>query len=509
MAQLTLKALWGAPLRAVPPAPSPPVPQPEPQPEAVSYNEQAPGAAALEAEAPVTAPDSRETGNAYERLRDERVRRNREVMASLGLNAAAATLAVPAAARKPAARRERRVSAPEPASKRATRATRATRCTAVADAEAAEAAESEEAEEEFFESGVAHYVCQQAPNADASSLSVCAAPAGSSPPAAFLHAPERTYSDGKLERIYAVDTSGCLLAAAGHGGRCAVFAASQAHALLSWRAHGGWACAAQFLSSLASAPLLLTASNDAAVCVWDLAQAADGAPRRVAFHENLHAKGIFSCHAVETQVWSSSKDETTRCSTLTPDGRLVAGRQFQGHHTGVVKCVRAREAHLAADAGNDGSICLLDERAADACTLRIEDAHPSHVNVLEWHPSNAHLLLSAGCDPAIRLWDVRAPAAPLHVLVGHTAIARLKHIYRPAFVAAGAAVATPGEGSERLSLYCCSSGRALSRGALGFDASTSCCAAPAERGAALLLAHKGTLRTYAPLWDAPLEHEVS
>ena len=72
-------------------------------------------------------------------------------------------------------------------------------------------------------------------------------------------------------------------------------------------------------------------------------------------------------------------------------------------------------------------------------------------------------------------------------------------------------VASPGEGSGLLSLYCAASGRALSRGALGHDPSVAFCgglchddAGASEQlhaAAPLLLAHGGTLRVYAPQWE--------
>lgn len=79
--------------------------------------------------------------------------------------------------------------------------------------------------------------------------------------------------------------------------------------------------------------------------------------------------------------------------------------------------------------------------SADACRvigrcIRVEDmretpgagagiclphAHGAAVNCLRWHPSEQHALLSAAAEPAAHLWDLRAPALPLHALIGHIA----------------------------------------------------------------------------------------
>ena len=59
--------------------------------------------------------------------------------------------------------------------------------------------------------------------------------------------------------------------------------------------------------------------------------------------------------------------------------------------------------------------------------------------MVDWHPTEPHLLLTSGFDPAIRLLDLRQPGAPLRELRGHMApgVQRCRGIYRPAFVASG------------------------------------------------------------------------
>jgi hypothetical protein len=66
-------------------------------------------------------------------------------------------------------------------------------------------------------------------------------------------------------------------------------------------------------------------------------------------------------------------------------------------------------------------------------------------------------------------------------------------------------VATPGEGSRALSLYCVASGRCISRGGVGFDATLAyCCGSGGDdddAAAPLLLARPGgALSVYAPQW---------
>ena len=61
---------------------------------------------------------------------------------------------------------------------------------------------------------------------------------------------------------------------------------------------------------------------------------------------------------------------------------------------------------------------------------------------------------------------------------------RCSQIYQPVFVNGGSAVASGGQGSGLLSLYCTNTGATISRGSLGYDPSALC----AGRGGLRLLA---------------------
>jgi hypothetical protein len=395
------------------------------------------------------------------------------------------------------------------------------------------------------DASVRRYACAaSAPGARpflAGGASASASASASSPPSSFAHVAALSFADPALTRVYAIDARAGLLAAAGHGGRAALWgipcgedeAEEEADAdaeeeaprapLLSWRAHAGWVSGAALLSHAGAT--LLTTGNDGALCLWDVTQQHAGAPRRVATSSVLHRGGIWSLHvplengADTTTIWTASKDGSVVQSVVTPAGAITALRSFSGHHRGVVRAVRAAGASggaLAASGGADGGICLLDARVASGLVHSLTAAHPAGaaVNCLEWHPAASgapHTLLSAGSDPVARLWDLRATsAAPLHELNGHCAPSssknqKLRHVYRPAFVARGAAVATPGEGSRALSLYCAASGRCISRGGVGFDATLAfCCGGGGDDGdvaAPLLLARPGgALSVYAPQW---------
>jgi hypothetical protein len=116
----------------------------------------------------------------------------------------------------------------------------------------------------------------------------------------------------------------------------------------------------------------------------------------------------------------------------------------------VIKDVHVRDAAMLASCGDDACVRVCDLRCAGAAPLAatIADAHGgAAVHTVRWHPGTPHLLLTAGLDTAVRLWDLRKSDAPAVEYRGHVpyALPRYRAIHRPAFYAGGAAVVTCGE----------------------------------------------------------------
>lgn len=141
-------------------------------------------------------------------------------------------------------------------------------------------------------------------------------------------------------------------------------------------------------------------------------------------------------------VVTGSKDGSVKLSRVQPHGTLASVRAWDDAHGGaVVKCVRFRPnpgdcgaASVAASAGNDGCVRLWDARAPGKeaqAALRATDAA---ANVVEWHSRNEHLVMAAGFDAGVPLWDLRRPDQPTAVLRGHCGPGRVGKIYRPVFV---------------------------------------------------------------------------
>ena len=282
-----------------------------------------------------------------------------------------------------------------------------------------------------------------------------------------------------VKKIYSIDLSEDrrLLACGGHGGRVAVFGTCDydgADGGLGFQAGRGWIGEVQFASTSADRerPMLFTSGNDGCVALWEAGDWRSGAvPRQVVERRDLHAGGIFSLHEGGGVVVTCGKDGRVSRTVVDPaTASLRLETSYDQHRVGVAKCVRLQTLPLGpsqgnsppvlmADCGNDGAVCVLDARVPPhgVPSTRIQGAHSgAGVNFVEWHPQDQHVLLSAGFDPCVRLWDLRSTSRPLNVLTGHHEAASIRGMHRPSFCGPlGGLVATTGERSHAVSLYRC------------------------------------------------------
>lgn len=353
-------------------------------------------------------------------------------------------------------------------------------------AEAYVASEDEaEAELEFeIDVGVARYTAtyDQAVSASARAADLSGGVRGIAP----VRGAE--YRDEAFKRVYCMSfhPAGNLLAAAGHGGQAGVFGLSAdlsnedgAASIMSWRPHNSWIGEIQWLSGQEGhRTQLITASNDKTMVLWDCTTSAAAGRTRVpkkllGAPHHFHTGGIFSMHEAGGDVVSAGKDGSVVHSRFIEGGWGLM-QDFENLHGGaVIKCVRFRDAargEVFASGGNDRSLRVTDARAQKGQgVVRVwEDASDAAVNFVQWSPSDQNMLLSAGFDRAISLWDLRATSnEPLHRLQGHHRVpgaGKVKGMHRAAFLAQGRYVITTGEKTDLISIYDVATGRAVSRG---------------------------------------------
>ena len=309
-----------------------------------------------------------------------------------------------------------------------------------------------------------------------------------------------------------------LLAAGGHAGWTSIWPlASFGHneesttplePLLVFQAHNSWLGELQFLhgaSRGSNGVKLLTSANDGCVRLWDLEHYSARGPNQVLNHE-AHTRttgGIFAMHEVGLRVLTASKDHTVALSSIRDNGSAEVVSRFETIHRGAVRSVRWGGEHVFASGATTGDIVLSDVRApAETPSTELRRAHGSAVNTLSFCEASEHVMLSSSCDSSMLLHDVRKLGAPFAALVGHTELPRQKAINQPTFCDGGRFVASVGEASPHLSLFCARTGELLSQGELGdhiLNKKGSCLHAFRHIGdEALVLANGNVLLTFLP-----------
>jgi len=469
-------------------------------------------------------PPLADTATDVERQRQERIRQNLARMAELGLMDAADEMRnLVEREKRPRGRQGRGKKTREPRPTEVRRSTRnrggATPGSLNEEAIAALAVREREPTPEppeFVNSDVLRYCCGDGAEApDTGSAVTIPFPPSRMSAGAESSAPFQAYRDtgavlvdSSLSRAYSIDCLGGLIAAGGHQGRFSVWGAqgvvpgAEVEPLLSGKLFRGWVCDVRLLrhGDAGKPSLMLAASNDGVVGLFDLTQEHGGRPLGRWEDASLHNGGVFSLDEQALRVATASKDGTVCLSRVDLAGGLAQERRWDdAHDGGVVKSVRFQPgggAQVLGTAGNDGCVKVWDARGAGAGPAVSMAAHDSCANSLEWHPSDDNLVVTAGFDPEAKVFDVRSPSVPLHVLRGHCRGGRVSKIYRPVFVDGGRHIVASGPGTDALTVFSTAAGTGVSQGDLGFL--PTALAAFADPAAPLLLGTTKALQVFVP-----------
>lgn len=206
------------------------------------------------------------------------------------------------------------------------------------------------------------------------------------------------------------------------------------HLSLWFKGHDRWVSSCRFMSSSHvcshadgegdGGVLVGSASDDGKVKIWNLSFAAKPTggshtqqqPKLECWSYCGHGgKGIFAMDVASTKVLTGSKDKHVSVSRVS-SGDITVESCHQ-LHAGVVKsvswqhdCVQEMgSAVVFASGGQDGCVCVKDVRCGGAGDINLNNIHIGGVHTVQWSPymGAEHMLLTAGYDSAVRVYDLR------------------------------------------------------------------------------------------------------
>lgn len=127
----------------------------------------------------------------------------------------------------------------------------------------------------------------------------------------------------------------------------------------------------------------------------------------------------------EGYLLSGSDDAKICLWDLSNGGAQVQALHTWTGHTSVVEDVdwHRFSPHLFGSVGDDKSFCLWDVRKASGDNKAVEvvkNAHNDDINCVQFNPLNEYLVATGGSDGHVNIWDVRNLRDKFHALSTHT-----------------------------------------------------------------------------------------
>jgi hypothetical protein len=485
----------------------------------------------------------------YQRIREENIRRNSDFLAQLGLH----EVLVPAPNERVSKKRTLNQTKPKTQPPKRVQPKRGVKCNdiiapAIDSVDSASDSGAEVEELPFEDSSVLKYVISASEQLP-SSPRQCSQEGEDSIPTLR---PLPSLRCDALLAVYSMHphpSIPSLLVTAGKGGFAAIFSIpsnspapepsqGDSHApLLHFKAHSRWISSARFYSSgeatatatpETTAIRLLTTADDGLLKLWDLARCNQNADPQLLSSVSLHERGIFAMDESGGKVLTGSKDRSVSLSAVHLSGEIRRTQQFEELHGSVVKSVHWKPVEESSDpspvifasGSQDSSIAVQDIRSP-APSLRIASAHAGGVHTVSWSPlvgssggSAEYLLLSAGYDSAVKLYDIRhctsASTTPFPLHTFHDprhASSRSSTIVTPSFLTSRTLL-IPHESSSSLSINCTTTGKTLSRGILDEQPLSVVCSLRSDGVPDYAFAackRKGTVIPLTILWTEPCD----
>ncbi|KAI5080590.1 hypothetical protein GOP47_0003773 [Adiantum capillus-veneris] len=178
--------------------------------------------------------------------------------------------------------------------------------------------------------------------------------------------------------------------------------------------------------------IIATKTISAEVYVFDYSKHPSKPPQERRCNPDLRLQG----HKTEGYglTWSSLKegyllsgsDDARICLwdlSANPKGQnMVEAKQIYEYHSGVVEDVawHLKHEHLFGSVGDDCRLLIWDTRKSGDKPLHSVEAHLAEVNCLAFNPFNEWVLATGSADKTVALYDLRKLSKPLHTFSNHT-----------------------------------------------------------------------------------------
>eukprot|EP01006_Ploeotia_vitrea_P056501 TRINITY_DN68103_c1_g1_i1.p1 TRINITY_DN68103_c1_g1~~TRINITY_DN68103_c1_g1_i1.p1 ORF type:complete len:347 (-),score=172.12 TRINITY_DN68103_c1_g1_i1:92-1039(-) len=181
------------------------------------------------------------------------------------------------------------------------------------------------------------------------------------------------------------------------------------------KGHGGWVTA--IATSLEQPDMLLTASRDKTLIMWNLTRQEDNygfAQKRLKGHSHFVQDVVISSDG--EFALSGSWDGTLRLWNLST-GQTT--RRFVGHKKDVLSVAFSADNRQIVSGSRDKSINLWNTLGACKYSI-VEEGHTEWVSCVRFSPNSANpLIVSAGWDKVVKVWNLNTCKLKWN-LIGHT-----------------------------------------------------------------------------------------
>lgn len=153
---------------------------------------------------------------------------------------------------------------------------------------------------------------------------------------------------------------------------------------------------------------LLSGSDDAKICFWDLGGAGESVEATRTWKGHADVIEDVSWHPHSPNVFGSVGDDKRLClwDLRKPDGDEPMIK-VENAHTDDINALAFNPVHefLLATGSHDQSVKLWDIRNTSEAIFQLQ-GHRKEVFQLQWAPFNASVLASCGADRRVRIWDL-------------------------------------------------------------------------------------------------------